>query len=252
MNIFNRNKTLKPQKAQKDGKRKELSAYAQHTLATLGSGSMLQAVKLPKGEDVNEWLSANTTDFFNELNMLYGTISEFCTKGSCPVMAADRVRYLWADGQKIKKPIEVSAPEYVDYLMSWVESQLNDEAIFPIKFDSAYPKKFHSICSTIYKRFFRIYAHIYHSHFKQIQELGADAHLNTCFKHFIYFVLEFKLVDAKEMTPLQELIDTMMGADKSKMMQHSPASGSARQAASASSPMASPPPMDDDSEIVRG
>lgn len=61
----NRNKTLKPTKVQKDGKKKELSQFAQHTLATLGSGSMLQAVKLPKGEDVNEWLAVNTTDFFN-------------------------------------------------------------------------------------------------------------------------------------------------------------------------------------------
>lgn len=79
--------------------------------------------------------SVNTTDFFNELSMLYGTISEYCTKVSCSVMqAGDSVTYLWADGVKIKKPISVSAPEYVDYLMSWVESQLNDEAIFPIKF----------------------------------------------------------------------------------------------------------------------
>ena len=88
---------------------------------------MLQAVKLPKGEDVNEWLAVNTVDFFNELSMLYGTISEYCSKASCPVMqAGDSVKYLWADGVKIKKPIECSAPEYVDYLMSWVESQLND------------------------------------------------------------------------------------------------------------------------------
>jgi len=58
--VSNRNKTLKPTKVQKDGKRKELSQFAQHTLATLGSGSMLQAVKLPKGEDVNEWLAVNS------------------------------------------------------------------------------------------------------------------------------------------------------------------------------------------------
>lgn len=59
--LSNRNKTLKPTKVQKDGKKKELSQFAQHTLATLGSGSMLQAVKLPKGEDVNEWLAVNST-----------------------------------------------------------------------------------------------------------------------------------------------------------------------------------------------
>jgi MOB kinase activator 1 len=146
--------------------------------------------------------------------MLYGTISEYCTSQTCPVMSAgEKVQYLWADGVKVKKPIKVSAPEYVDLLMTWVESQLNDEEIFPIKFDGSYPKKFHSICAVIYKRFFRIYAHIYHSHFKRINELGASAHLNTCFKHFIYFVQEFKLCAPAELTPLQEVIDGMLGKD---------------------------------------
>jgi hypothetical protein len=42
-----------------------------------------------------------------------------------------RYEYLWADGDTIKKPIRVSAPEYVDYLMTWVQSILDDESIFP-------------------------------------------------------------------------------------------------------------------------
>lgn len=33
----------------------------------------------------------------------------------------------------MKKPVQVSAPKYVEYLMDWVESQLDDEAIFPQK-----------------------------------------------------------------------------------------------------------------------
>lgn len=39
--------------------------------------------------------------------------------------------YRWADGVKIKNPIEVSAPKYVEYLMDWIEIQLDDESIFP-------------------------------------------------------------------------------------------------------------------------
>jgi hypothetical protein len=39
----------------------------------------------------------------------------------------------------------------------------------------------------------------------QIVALQEEAHLNMCFKHFYYFVTEFKLVDAKEMAPLQEV-----------------------------------------------
>lgn len=44
-----------------------------------------------------------------------------------------RYEYRWADGVQIKKPLEVSAPKYVEYLMDWIEGQLDDEAIFPQK-----------------------------------------------------------------------------------------------------------------------
>jgi len=40
--------------------------------------------------------------------------------------------------------------------------------------------------------------------------LGEEAHLNTSFKHFIYFVQEFSLVDKKELAPLQELISQLV------------------------------------------
>lgn len=73
-------------------------------------------------------------DFFNQINMLYGTITEFCTEESCPVMSAGpKYEYHWADGQTVKKPIKCSAPKYIDYLMSWVQDQLDDENLFPSK-----------------------------------------------------------------------------------------------------------------------
>lgn len=51
----------------------------------------------------------------------------------CFCLYYDRYEYRWADGVQIKKPIEVSAPKYVEYLMDWIESQLDDESIFPQK-----------------------------------------------------------------------------------------------------------------------
>lgn len=120
---------------------------------------------------------------FPSAPVLYGTITEFCTAQSCPVMSASaQFEYLWCDNQKIKKPIKCTAPEYVDYLMSWVESQLNDETVFPLQLGTAFPKTFQSTVRVIFKRLFRVYAHIYHSHFQKIVSLGAEAHLNTCFK----------------------------------------------------------------------
>ena len=54
-------------------------------------------------------------DFYNAINLLYATLAEFCTPESCPAMTAGpKFEYRWADGVKVKKPIECSAPEYVE------------------------------------------------------------------------------------------------------------------------------------------
>lgn len=50
-----------------------------------------------------------------------------------------------------------------------------------------FPTNFSDIVRTIFKRLFRVYAHIYHSHFQKIVSLNEEAHLNTCFKHFAFF-----------------------------------------------------------------
>jgi MOB kinase activator 1 len=100
---------------------------------TLGSGNMQLAVELPAGEDLNEWLAVNTIEFYNEsknyllrlglVNVLYGILTEFCTNESCPIMSAGpKYEYLWADGKNVKTPLKVSASEYIDFLMAWVEN----------------------------------------------------------------------------------------------------------------------------------
>ncbi|KAL7187950.1 hypothetical protein ACSBR1_037901 [Camellia fascicularis] len=64
--------------------------------------------------------------------------------------------YRWADGVQIKKPIEVSAPKYVEYLMDWIESQLDDESIFPQRLDAPFPPNFREVVKTIFKCLFRL------------------------------------------------------------------------------------------------
>ena len=77
-----------------------------------------------------------------------------------------------------------------------------------------FPRNFLSMAKTILKRLFRVYAHIYHQHFPQVIQLEEEAHLNTSFKHFIFFVQEFGLVDKRELAPLQELIDKLTSKDR--------------------------------------
>ncbi|KAK9900455.1 Mob1/phocein [Cystobasidium minutum MCA 4210] len=181
-------------------------ALKKYADATLGSGNLRQAVKLPEGEDLSEWLAVNTLDFFNQINMLYGTITEFCSAQECPVMSAGpRYEYHWQDGKTFKKPVKLSAPDYVDQLMNWVQEQLDDEEIFPSKIGVPFPKNFRDTVKNIVRRLFRVYAHLYNHHFAQLCALSIEAHINTSYKHFLLFVNEFDLIDAKELAPLAEL-----------------------------------------------
>jgi len=79
-------KSFKPiRKIEKGSRGYGLKQIAQ---MTLGSGNILKAVQLPTGEDLNEWLAVNTIEFFNDVSVVYGTITEFCTRESCPTMTA--------------------------------------------------------------------------------------------------------------------------------------------------------------------
>jgi len=108
-NFFDKSKTFKPKKQHEKGsKRYNLH---KHTKATLGLQDLQLAVALPENEDLDEWLAVNTVDFYNQANLLYGSIQEFCTATSCPIMSAGpQYEYLWADEKKIKpfKLLQVS------------------------------------------------------------------------------------------------------------------------------------------------
>ena len=88
-------------------------------------------MKLPEGEDLNEWLALHTIDFFNHVNMLYSPLNQYCTKETCPTMTAGRYEYQWCDGVTYKKPTPMSAPEYIEQLILWIQNQLDDSSLFP-------------------------------------------------------------------------------------------------------------------------
>ncbi|CAH3025889.1 unnamed protein product, partial [Porites evermanni] len=148
-------------------------------------------------------LSIPVVDFFNRINLIYGAISEVCTDESCPTMSGGkRYEYHWCDGDKYKKPTSVPAQEYISLLMDWIESLINNEDIFPIDKDVPFPKNFLPTAKKILTRLFRVFVHVYIHHFDKLQSLGAEAHVNQCYKHFYYFVTELNLVERKELGPL--------------------------------------------------
>lgn len=85
----------------------------------LDRGSLKQAVALLEGKDFNEWIAV-------QINILYGTITQFCSPGSCPRMIGrDEYEYLWQDDKTNKLPTELSV-EYTDNLVSWYQSYFFD------------------------------------------------------------------------------------------------------------------------------
>jgi MOB kinase activator 1 len=182
----------------------------EQSMTTIPVGNLRGAVELPEGEDINEWLAKHVNDFHHQLSMLYATIREFCTAEQCPLMTAGAgYKYLWSDGST-EKPVNVSAPDYIRLLLDWVNLQLGDEAIFPSVTGVPFPENFIEIVRNIMKRLFRIYAHCYYHHLESFHALGTSALLNTSFKHFVFFVHQFDLVDPDQLDPLRDMIDEIL------------------------------------------
>ena len=128
----------------------------------------------------------------------------------------DSLDYTWLDANK--NPMRLPAPTYIEYVMQWISNRINDETLFPTKAsgtttattatpsagraltgpastsgenwvgkEGGFPQVFEQTCKGIYKQMFRVFAHIYHTHFDKILHMSLEAHFNSLFVHFIHF-----------------------------------------------------------------
>ena len=80
---------------------------------------------------------------------------------------------------------------------------------------AGFPENFFTDVRTIFRQIFRIYAHIYHSHwidpFWHIHNTNPPSSgwtdLNSCFVHFITVAKLFGLLSDKDLEPMQPLVD---------------------------------------------
>ena len=159
-------------------------------------------------------------DFYNQINLLYGAITEFCSPTSCPEMkATDEFEYLWHDPPTYAKPTRLPAPTYISLLLAWTSGHLSNPALFPTQPGVPFPEGFEKTVRVLFKRLYRVYAHIYCHHYSVVRGLGLEAHLNTGFKHYVLFVEEFGLAEEKGgkrnewFGPLGELVESMLRSD---------------------------------------
>ncbi|XP_047022886.1 MOB kinase activator-like 2 isoform X2 [Helicoverpa zea] len=196
---------------------------------------MRQLVDLPRGLDYNEWLASHsqfhhTTPtsvvnllppvrlinfnnaisslhalaLFDHVNLLYGTVSEFCTAASCPDMTGPGGRtYAWYDDRGKKS--RVAAPQYVDYVMTFTQKTVNDETVFPTKYANEFPAQFEGVVRRVLRLLFHVVAHMYAAHFRQLALLRLHAHLHLTFAHLTALDARFALLDHKETEVLRDL-----------------------------------------------
>lgn len=178
---------------------------------------LMSITEVPLGLDANEWHALHTIGFFEHINLLYGTVSEFCNLSSCPEMTGPGPRlYMWLDDKGKKS--KLSAPQYVDYVMTYVQKVVNDETVFPTKHGNEFPANFETVLKKVQKLLFHVVAHIYHSHFKEIVLLGLHAHLNSIFAHIIEYNFFYHTLEDKEIEVLQDLVHALkLAPDKSSI-----------------------------------
>ncbi|XP_017491154.1 PREDICTED: MOB kinase activator-like 2 [Rhagoletis zephyria] len=153
---------------------------------------------------INAKLLPKPLALFEHVNLVYGTISEFCTPSGCPDMTGPGNRtYLWFD-EKGKKT-RVAAPQYIDYVMTFTQKTVSDESIFPTKYANEFPSSFESIARKILRLQFHVIAHLYAAHFREIALLGLHTHLNLTFAHLTALHRRFTLIDEKETDVLRDL-----------------------------------------------
>lgn len=44
-----------------------------------------------------------------------------------------RFEYLWQDSENYKRPTKMPAPAYIEQLMTWVQSNIDNESVLPSK-----------------------------------------------------------------------------------------------------------------------
>ncbi|CAA20697.1 protein kinase activator Mob2 [Schizosaccharomyces pombe] len=171
----------------------------------LVKGNFSTIVSLPRFVDLDEWVALNVYELFTYLNHFYDVFATFCTVKTCPVMsAAANFDYTWLDNNR--KPVHLPAPQYIEYVLAWIENRLHDQNVFPTKAGLPFPSNFLVIVKAIYKQMFRIFAHMYYAHYAEILHLSLEAHWNSFFAHFIAFGKEFQLLDKRDTAPLKDLI----------------------------------------------
>lgn len=185
-----------------------LSEWLKYVDSIIFENDPRRGVICPPGISVNDWITVNLYAIYNQTNDLYGSLLDYCTAKTCPKMTAgSKWEYKWGDGKTVKKPISIPARDYIDYLMTWIDSELDDPMIYPTYEGSKYAKKFLPSAKVIVRRMLRVYGHMENHHEKDLSAVEGRLHLDLVLKHFLAFAKTFKLLEKRALEPFDSTLN---------------------------------------------
>jgi MOB kinase activator 1 len=116
--------------------------------------------------------------------------------------------YYWED-ENTTKPVQLSAPEYFIALKRWIRRNLSNEKLFPPSSTPELAPEALAVLSTVYRRLFRILAHLYMCHFSDIKKLNMETVINTILMHYSAFVEAHKLMSMTELEMLEPVFQAV-------------------------------------------
>ena len=199
--MFRRQETVKVY-----SKRREASAVTLPSVVFETGDVVAQraAFRTPAGYNPFEWQAITSFDFCNAISLVYWSVCEQCKSG-CPTMSAGpRFEFYWIVDEK---PRLLPARRYCDLLFAWIDETFNDQALFPEEFGDKPPKKFAKTIAKINRRLFRVYAHLFVCHRRDLTELGLFDETMKSFVRFYVFCLEFHYLRKEDLEPLRGVVD---------------------------------------------
>ncbi len=145
--------------------------------ATMAKGDLQQLVRLPPGADRDEWIALLTIHFVRMCEGIFDWYKPLCSPDRnprCASMSAGETEYLWKDKDKYKRPTTVPAATYIDLALAEAKQVVDDPKVFPVDASDPFPAEFDVRVKEIFKRLFRMFAHLYYTHYEEIKALGTD------------------------------------------------------------------------------
>lgn len=210
--------TFKPLKSvsfSKDNSKKENNNNENNINSStlLNPDNLLKAVEIPEGIFKEEWLKFNIVEFFNDISLIWGTISKDLPVQEVGEGFPDGIEYRYKIGSSTKsknrqpKVIKCSALEYVSFVMDFINNKIDSFPSDECQKISETNQFFMDDIHEIAKKLFRIYAIIVTKHHIELEYLDLNQVVNTSFKHFLYFIWMFQLVPEREFMPIQSLVN---------------------------------------------